>query len=133
METVFRHAGLEFFNMSRFIICGALISSILQSALPSSAFQGAGKNLILPLLLMMLASFVMSVCSTSNAFIGRSFLNFFSPAAVMGFIVMGPMLDLSNLFMLSANFSKKFVLKLTAIVFSGGFLILLLFSSFVKM
>jgi len=127
-EAIFRHAGMELLNVGRFIVCGALISAILQIALPASVFQGTGKNIVLPLLIMLLASFVMSVCSTSNAFIARSFLNSFPLSAIMGFIVMGPMLDLSNLFMLSSSFHKKFILKLVGILFSIGFLVFIGFS-----
>nr|WP_255575528.1 hypothetical protein [Caproiciproducens faecalis] len=61
----FRHGGMELLNVGRFIVCGALISAILQIALPASAFQGAGKNIVPPLLIMLIVSFVMSVCSTS--------------------------------------------------------------------
>nr|WP_319487320.1 permease [uncultured Caproiciproducens sp.] len=131
-EGIFRHAGMELLNVGRFIVCGALISSALQIALPASAFQGAGKNIVLPLLIMLLASFVMSVCSTSNAFIARSFLNSFPLPAIMGFVVMGPMLDLSNLFMLSSSFHKRFILKLVGILFLTGFLVLIVFSFLVR-
>lgn len=131
-EAVFRHAGTELLNVGRYIVCGALVSAILQIALPSSAFQGAGKNVVLPLLIMFLASFFMSVCSTSNAFIARSFLNSFPLTAIMGFIVMGPMFDLSNLFLLSSSFSRKFIVKLVGILFVVGFLAMMLFSVLVR-
>ncbi len=132
VEAVFRHAGAELLNVGRFLVCGALISAILQIALPSSTFQDAGQNIVLPLLIMFLASFFMSVCSTSNAFIARSFLNSFPLPAIMGFIVMGPMFDLSNLFMLSSSFSRKFIAKLVGILFIVGFLTFLLFSVLVR-
>jgi Predicted permeases len=132
VEAVFRHAGIELLNVGRFIACGALLSAILQIALPASVFQGAGKNIVLPLIIMLLASFVMSVCSNSNAFIGRSFLNSFPLTAIIGFMVMGPMLDLSNLFMLSSSFHRKFILKLTGTLFMVGFFVFLLYSFLIR-
>ncbi len=131
-EAVFRHAGLELLNVGRFIVCGALISAILQIALPASAFRGAGKSIVLPLLIMFLASFFMSVCSTSNAFIARSFLNSFPLPAIMGFIVMGPMFDLSNLFLLGSSFRRKFIVQLVGILFVVGFAAMMLFSLLVR-
>lgn len=129
LEAVFRHAGMEFLNTVRFIIFGALVSSILQTILPSSLFKSTGLPTIVPILIMLLASFLMSVCSNSNAFIGRSFLSTFPAGAVMGFIVMGPMLDIKNLFMLTGSFQKKFVLKLTAILFTTAFAVFTIFSA----
>ncbi|QNK40492.1 permease [Caproicibacter fermentans] len=128
LEAVFMTAGQEFLGMGRYIIIGSLLCATLQQALPASLFQSAGGVMIVPIFLMLLAAFFMSVCSTSNAFIGRSFLNVFPPVAVLAFIVMGPMLDLSNLFMLSASFKKKFVSRLAGTLFVTGLLIFLLLS-----
>ncbi|NLJ31472.1 MAG: hypothetical protein GX424_07735 [Clostridiales bacterium] len=130
-ELVFRHAGLELFGTGRFLVCGALVSSILQASLPVSVFQGKGQSLLFALLAIILLSAVMSVCSTSNAFIGRSLLGAFPPIAVISFMVLGPMLDLSNLLMLSAGFRKNFVLKLAAVVFVTGFLVFWLFGQMI--
>lgn len=135
-ESVFRHAGAELFNVGRFIVCGAFLSAVLQMILSPSVFLGAGKNIVVPLLIMLTVSCVLSVCSSSNAFIARSFLNAFPLPAVLGFIVMGPMLDLSNLFMLGSSFQKKFIIRLAGMLFVVGFFVFLLFSflygSFIK-
>lgn len=131
MEAAFMTAGREFIGMGHYIIVGSLLCAILQQAVPASLFQNTG-TAIVPIFLMLLAAFFMSVCSTSNAFIGRSFLNVFPPTAVLAFIVMGPMLDLSNLFMLSANFKKKFVVRLTVTLFVTGLFVFLLLSLLLK-
>ena len=132
IESVFLIAGQEFFNMGRYIVIGSLTCSILQQSIPVSFFSGTGAKVVLPIALMLLAAFFMSVCSTSNAFIGRSFLNIFPTAAVMGFIVMGPMLDLTNLFMMSSTFKKRFIMRLTIILLAIAFPVFLLFSAMLK-
>lgn len=118
--------------MGRYIVIGSLTCSILQQSIPVSFFSGTGAKVVLPIALMLLAAFFMSVCSTSNAFIGRSFLNIFPTAAVMGFIVMGPMLDLTNLFMMSSTFKKRFIMRLTIILLAIAFPVFLLFSAMLK-
>jgi uncharacterized membrane protein YraQ (UPF0718 family) len=45
---------------------------------------------------------------------------------------MGPMLDLSNLFLLGANFKKQFVVRFAGILFVTGFFVFLLLSLFLK-
>lgn len=109
LEAVLRHAGMEFFNIGRFVVAGAFISSVFQMAIPKSALDSMARNPLLPLLAMLAAAFLMSVCSTSNAFIGRSFSYSFPMNTVLAFMVMGPMLDIKNLLMLSGGFRRKFV------------------------
>lgn len=74
----------------------------------------------------------MSVCSTSNAFIARSFLNVFPVTSVIAFMVMGPMLDLSNLFMLTGTFKKRFVVKLVGLLLILAVPIFLLLSVMIQ-
>ena len=64
----------------------------------------------------MLFAFVFSACSTSDAFIARSFLNRFPSGSILGFLVYGPMMDIKNLFMLLSLFKKRFVIELTLII-----------------
>ncbi|QAT50528.1 permease [Caproiciproducens sp. NJN-50] len=132
MESVFITAGQEFLSMGRYIIGGSLLCAVLQQTVPASLFLHSGSAAVLPVFLMLLAAFFLSVCSTANAFIGRSFLNLFPAPAVMGFIVMGPMLDLSNLLMLSGSFQKKFVARLAGILLGIAVPVFLLFSLLFK-
>jgi len=125
VEAVFRHAGAEFFQVGRFLIIGALLSSMVQVMVPKNIFSDIGGGYVVSLLIMMLAAFVLSVCSTSDAFIGRTFINQFPMGAVMGFMVLGPMLDIKNFLVLLGNFSKRFVFKLVFVLFVLAFIILL--------
>lgn len=128
VESILITAGQEFLNMGRYIIGGSLLCAVLQQTVPASLFLHSGTDAVLPVFLMLLAAFFLSVCSTANAFIGRSFLNLFPAPAVMGFIVMGPMLDLSNLLMLSGSFQKKFIVRLAGILLGIAVPVFLLFS-----
>ncbi|WP_101910665.1 permease [Marasmitruncus massiliensis] len=116
LEILFRHAGMEFFNVGRYVVAGALISSVLQVLVPKTALLGTAQNVVLAPLAMLVAAFLMSVCSTSNAFIARSFSYTFPIGSVLGFMVMGPMLDLKNLLMLMSGFRRGFVLRLAGLL-----------------
>lgn len=109
LGAVFRHAGMEFFNIGRFVVAGAFISSLLQMAIPKSALAALAQNLFVSLVVMLAASFLMSICASSNAFIARSFSYSFPMHAVLAFMVMGPLLDIKNLLMLAGGFRHKFV------------------------
>ncbi len=127
-QAVFRHAGLEFLNIGRFVVVGAFISTIIQVLVPKTFFTGFGGGLFLPFAIMTAAAFLMSVCSTSNAFIARSFSNSFPAMGVLGFMVLGPMLDLKNLMMLSGSFSKRFIVLLVCVILCVSFMMFYIFS-----
>jgi uncharacterized membrane protein YraQ (UPF0718 family) len=127
-QVVLKHAAAEFFEVGVYLIIGALISSIIQTFVPKSAMIGLGGSIVLSTLSMMMAAFIMSICSTSDAFIARSFANALPMSSVMGFLLLGPMIDLKNLLLLMGSFRKPFVLKLVVTVVLVAFSILLIFT-----
>jgi len=124
---IFRHAVQEFFQVGKFLIFGALLSSALQVLVPKDIFYGISGTAV-SILIMMIAAFILSVCSTSDAFIARTFVNQFPMGAVMGFMILGPMLDIKNVLMLLSSFQKRFVVKLVLIIFSITFVVMLIVS-----
>ena len=128
LRNIFFHTSDEFFNIGKFMIMGAFISSIFQTIVSFDS------NLYFPndnrtsLLIMILLAFLLSVCSTSDAFIAKGFLKLFSLNSVMGFLVVGPMLDIKNTFMLFGNFKKNFVLKLIFFIVIISFTVLINFN-----
>jgi uncharacterized membrane protein YraQ (UPF0718 family) len=128
IETLFLHTGEEFFNVGKYLIIGAFITSIVQVVLPKSVFLKLGGQAGISLFIMMMTAFIFSACSTSDAFIARSFSNKFSTGAVMGFLVFGPMMDIKNILMLSENFKKAFILKLLLLITGFNFIVLYIFS-----
>jgi uncharacterized membrane protein YraQ (UPF0718 family) len=123
IEAVFQQMSAEFLRVGRYIVVGALICAIIQTIVPKTFFIAIGRFKALQLVIMLLVSFIMSVCSTSNAFIARNFYPNFSLNAVLGFMVAGPMLDITNLFMLTVLFKKKFVLSMVLVVFIISFVV----------
>lgn len=119
-ELLFRHAGMEFLNVIKFVVFGAFISAVIQSAVPKGFIES---HSIFPFAIMIFAAFLMSVCSTSNAFIGRSFSSVFPTSSILIFMIMGPMLDLKNLLMLSSSFKKKFIFILVGFLIAIAFIV----------
>ena len=64
------------------------------------------------LTLMMGAGFALSLCSSSDAVIARSFASLAPTGALMGFMVYGPMMDVKNVALLSSQFRGTFVARL---------------------
>jgi len=124
IKGVFLLAGDEFITVGKYMILGAFFSSIMQVVLSQNIVDFTSENKIVSLLIMMGFAFVFSVCSTSDAFIGKSFLNSFPIGSVMGFLVVGPMIDIKNTMMLLGSFKKSFVLKLLSCISIISFILL---------
>lgn len=108
LVSILKHSASEFVQTMTYLTIGAFLSSLLQFVIPQSAMYAFGSSKgLLPLVVMMFAAFVLSVCSTSDAFIARTFINQFSMGSIMGFLVLGPMIDIKNTLMLLGTFKKK--------------------------
>lgn len=120
--TVLIHTCSEFFTAGPFLILGAFITALIRAAVPQEFFGMTSGSAAGSLLVMMLFAFVFSACSTSDAFIARSFLTRFPFGSILGFLVYGPMMDIKNLFMLLSLFKKRFVIELTLIITAVNFI-----------
>ena len=116
------HTCSEFFTAGPFLILGAFITALIRAAVPQELFSITSGSAAGSLLVMMLFAFIFSACSTSDAFIARSFLNRFPSGSILGFLVYGPMMDIKNLFMLLSLFKKRFVIELTLIITAINFI-----------
>lgn len=123
-----RHSQAEFFDVGKYLVIGTFVATIFQvmgTSIFSAAESGAG--LALSMVIMMAMAFLLSLCSSSDAIIARSFANRFPTGAIMGFLVFGPMMDIKNLMMLSSGFSKGFIGKLLLITFTLCFAVVFVF------
>ncbi|UNC93109.1 permease [Candidatus Contubernalis alkaliaceticus] len=128
IKGVISHAGTEFFDVGKYLIIGAAFSTFLQTNVSrETVLLFSGTNLG-SLLTMMSFAFVLSICSTSDAFIAMNFANTFNLSSVLGFMVFGAMLDIKNLMMLLSGFRKAFVIRLVVIIIIISFCVLLTFS-----
>jgi uncharacterized membrane protein YraQ (UPF0718 family) len=128
-ELFFRHAQAEFFDVGRYLTVGVFASAVFQT-LGAGAFVSAqsGAGLALSVAVMMFMGFALSLCSSSDAVVARSFATGFPQGALMGFLVFGPMMDVKNALMLSSRFSKRFVARLALTAFAVCFAVVFLFS-----
>lgn len=131
LRSVFMHVENEFFNVGRFLIVGAMISSLIQTTVPKEWLLGFANSPMASVGIMMTAAFLMSVCSSADAFIARSFSAIIPMQGIISFMVIGPMLDLKNILMMSGYFTRRFIIK-TAIFTTGiGFTLLYIITNLV--
>jgi uncharacterized membrane protein YraQ (UPF0718 family) len=117
------HAIEEFFDMGKYLIFGAFLTASIQSTISPAALLGIASHPWLSHLFMMGFAFLLSLCSTSDAFVAASFTGTFGGSALLAFLVFGPMIDLKSTLMLLSTFKTKIVVWLivtTAVLVLAG-------------
>jgi uncharacterized membrane protein YraQ (UPF0718 family) len=112
------HARSDFFDIARYLVVGIALASIFKNI--NSAYNlvnFSGLSSIAGIVVMMVAAFMLSLCSSSDAVIGRIFADQMPTSSVLSFLVFGPMFDIKNVLMLSAHFAKGFVARIGATTF----------------
>ncbi|PWJ50556.1 hypothetical protein SAMN05216529_104278 [Faecalicatena contorta] len=107
-----RHAQLEFYDVGKYLLIGIFISSLFQTANLAGLKNLGNSSMPIALFAMILLSFLLSLCSSSDAVVARSLSGTFSFVPMLGFLVFGPMMDIKNVMMLKGYFKGKFVLRL---------------------
>jgi uncharacterized membrane protein YraQ (UPF0718 family) len=108
-------AGDEFLEMAQYLILGCLLAAGMQVLVPQSALLGWGNGPVLSVVALIVLAFVLSVCSTVDAFVSLAFVNAFAPGAVLAFLVFGPMVDLKSLLLFRQVFRPRAVAYLMAL------------------
>jgi uncharacterized membrane protein YraQ (UPF0718 family) len=97
-----------------YLVLGAAVAGALQTFLPQSFLGGLAGTPVLNVVALMGLAAVLSLCSESDAFVAASFVQF-GPAAQLGFLVFGPMIDAKLILLYSGAFGAAFT-RTTAIV-----------------
>jgi uncharacterized protein len=105
-------AGDDFLDMSRYLIVGSMLAAGMQTLVPQPVLLALGGGAISSILAMMLLAFVLSICSTVDAFLALAFVNTFTPASILAFLVFGPMVDIKSALMFMSVFKRRTVLYL---------------------
>ena len=113
----------DFMGIISYMAVGAILAATMQILLPISNIGGIVQNKYISTFIMMLLAFALSLCSTSDAFIARTFMNSLSKNSILAFILLGPMIDIKNTILLNKSFNKKFVIVLVASIFITVYLI----------
>lgn len=124
--SICKHTANDFFEVVKYLMFGALVASIVQVMLPRNVLLVFDNNQVLSIIVLMLFAYLISLCSTSDSFIGKSLLSSFSKGSIMAYLLLGPMIDVKNTFVLLGNYKKNFVITLISLIFVITFICSLL-------
>ena len=121
--SIVKHTALDLFDVVKFLMFGALIASLMQVIVPRSVITTFNNNNILSIIVLMVFAYLISLCSTSDSFVGKSLLSSFTESSIVAYLLLGPMIDIKNTMVLLGNYKKKFVVTLISLIFIVIFII----------
>lgn len=117
-----RAATGDFLDVTVFFVLGAAVATLFNTSVNQQLIMPLAEDRALAVASMMGLAALLSLCSTSDAFVAATFTAFPS-AAKLAFLSFGPVVDLKLVFIYGLVFRKRFIGCLVAI------LILLVFAA----
>jgi uncharacterized protein len=98
------------------LLLGCLIAASFQMLIPRSWFASFVGSPTLSVIALMVLAFVVSICSSVDAFFALSFIGTFNLGAIVAFLIFGPIIDINSLMMLRSVLRFKTLVSMTALV-----------------
>lgn len=115
IEETAQQAGTEFMGMTQVLLLGAGIAAATQVFIPRSDITGLGTGILLAIVAMMSLAFVLSICSTVDAFFALSYSGIFPTPALLAFLVFGPMLGMKTTGLMLTAFRPRVVVAIAVL------------------
>ena len=109
IRTAVGAAADDLFDVGRYLVIGSLLAADLQALVPREAILEVGSAAVSSVVALSALAFVISVCSTVDAFVALSFVGTFTPASILAFLVFGPMVDIKSSLMFWSIFRPRVV------------------------
>jgi uncharacterized membrane protein YraQ (UPF0718 family) len=107
----------EFFEMGRFLVIGSLLAAMMQTFVSQDTLLALGSGPVVSVLVLQVVAFVLSVCSTVDAFLALAFTSTFTTGSIISFLTFGPMVDIKSTLMFAGVFKRRAVLYLIILPF----------------
>ena len=111
-----RAATGDFLDVTVFFVLGAAVATLFNTSVNQQVIMPLAEDRVLAVGSMMTLAALLSLCSTSDAFVAATFTAFPS-ASKLAFMVFGPVVDLKLVFIYGLVFRKRFIVLLVAGLF----------------
>ena len=109
------HGSTDLFDMGRYLVIGCALAALLQTLMPQSVLLDIGRGGAGSVATMLGLGYLLSVCSSVDAFLALAFTSTFAPASILAFLVFGPMVDVKSTLLFMSVFRANAVIYLVAI------------------
>jgi hypothetical protein len=115
LPNVLTHVVHDFMLLGGYLLLGSVIAAGLQAFVARDLLAAVGGTPFLGTAAMMLMAFLLNLCSEADAFVAAAFSQF-SFAGRLGFLVLGPMLDVKLVAMYLGAFPRRMLLAVLLLV-----------------
>ena len=106
----------DFLDVTVYFLLGAAVATLFNTSVNQQLIMPLAEDRALSVAGMMGLAAILSLCSTSDAFVAATFTAF-SSASKLAFLVFGPMMDLKLVFIYGLVFRKRFIACLVVLLF----------------
>ena len=111
----------EFWQLFTMLSIGAVIAAATQVFIPRTIINTIGNDIILSVVAMIVLSFVVSICSSIDAFFALAYARSFTTGSILSFLLAGPMIDIKLIMLMRTTFSWRFIAAVMLIIFTLSF------------
>jgi uncharacterized membrane protein YraQ (UPF0718 family) len=112
------HATFDFFDSCRFLVLGISVAALARACVPLGALVKSLGSPVPAASTGAAAAYVLSLCSSADAFVARSLFAPASYEAALSFLILGPMIDIKNTILLSRFVRPKHLAPFLAAIFA---------------
>jgi uncharacterized membrane protein YraQ (UPF0718 family) len=120
----FGHAADDFLQISQYLIVGAFFAGISQTLIPRASLVALADSTEAAIASMMGLAVALNLCSEADAFVAASFRTVMPPAAMLAFLVLGPMLDIKLIAMYLSFVRKRALIVLIILLCASVFVLM---------
>jgi len=113
------------------LILGTAIAATIQVVIPREMVLSLGQGQITSIIAMMTLAWLVSICSTVDAFFALAFASTFTTGSLLAFLVFGPMVDIKNVALMLTVFRGRAIAYLFILAGQLTFLLTLVVNLYI--
>lgn len=110
-------------SMMPALVIGAVVAGLIQVVVPRETILLLGNSPAWSVLVMAVLAFVVSICSSVDAFFALAFRGSFTSGSLVSFLTFGPMIDVKMLSLMRTTYRRNILLQASVLVFLMSMLI----------
>lgn len=99
----------EFWQLFTMLTLGAMIAAATQVFVPRDIINALGGDIVLSVIAMIGLGFVVSICSSVDAFFALAYASSFTTGSLLAFLLAGPMIDIKLVMLMKTTFRWRFI------------------------
>jgi uncharacterized membrane protein YraQ (UPF0718 family) len=99
----------EFMLIMKMLCIGAIIAAATREFLPQSFFLSVGQSSLLSIFSLLVLGFILSICSTVDAFFALSYVTNFTLGSIVAFLIFAPLVDIEMIALMRTTFTTRVI------------------------